>query len=251
MNPTPPPNPPNPPTGPPNPPNGSYGGFSPYATGAYPSSPVKPVRGAAYAAMTALGLHALTLLVFGGAALWTLYLLGTAEIDEGLLDLHDAVITVLAVQGSAGFVLAAVTVIVWLWRARTNAEVISGSPQHWGRPWIIFGWVVPILNLFVPRRIVGDVWEAVAPSKGTALINAWWTLWLVYLVGDQVAGRMDGESSLDAMRAQLQAFVLLAPVGIAAAVLAILVVWRITRHQEQHADRIAQAIAAPPPNPQP
>lgn len=82
---------------------------------------------------------------------------------------------------------AGITFVVWLRRVRVNAEVFRPHGHHHSRPWIFWGWVVPPVCFWYPRRIVLDVWRASTPAGpgGEAprprlwAINVWWASWLV------------------------------------------------------------------------
>ncbi|MEU9018795.1 DUF4328 domain-containing protein [Actinomadura sp. NPDC048394] len=145
--------------------------------------------------------------------------------------------------------LTAVAVIVWLWQARANADVID-LPGGWGRPWVIFGWLVPIMNFRVPRAIVGSVWRTSAPDASLRLVNAWWATWVVYLVGTRLA-RLDLTGTSAHIANQLTLYLPVAADGAAAAVLGALVVRRLTRAQEAQAVRLAEAARRPPVAPGP
>ena len=65
------------------------------------------------------------------------------------------------------------------------------------------------------------------------LVRAWWTMWLLYLILDRLVARVSGPYRDPAApsRAAMNGIVV-APVGIAAALLAIWVVWRLSGLQE-------------------
>ncbi|MEU0003059.1 DUF4328 domain-containing protein [Streptomyces sp. NPDC006314] len=137
--------------------------------------------------------------------------------------------------------------LCWLWRVRVNAEVFNPGGQSKARGWTIGGWFVPVVNLWFPRRITLDIWDssaAWADRPGHALVNSWWFVWIVSLFADRAAATMyrraDTAAALrDAARQMLfsDAF------DIVAAVLAILVVLKITRMQHE------KALAGPVPIP--
>jgi Domain of unknown function (DUF4328) len=72
--------------------------------------------------------------------------------------------------------------VVWFRRARINAER-HGYRQRRARGWTFWGWIVPIVNLWFPFQIMGDVWRAGLPNQErgkTAWPPAlWWTCWLL------------------------------------------------------------------------
>ncbi len=61
----------------------------------------------------------------------------------------------------AGFGIA---FIVWLWRARINAEN-HGWPQRRARGWAFWGWVIPVVSLWIPFQFLGDIWRAGLPER--------------------------------------------------------------------------------------
>jgi hypothetical protein len=214
-------------------------------------SNLKPVRGVALAAMIALGLQAAIMLVIACLAVMTMNTIPWVPMDPAEADavrraneLHGWVMDALFLQGYAGYGATAVALIVWLWRVRANAEFMDAAPQRWGRPWVIIGWFVPILSLWMPRQIVADVWRATAPGRRTFLINAWWLLWLLLWGVDVSLRFVDAPQSFDAMTTQMEFVVLDSLVGIAAAVLAVLVVRAVSRAQREHISKIAQLAAA-------
>lgn len=72
--------------------------------------------------------------------------------------------------------------VVWLRRARINAEG-HDYRQRRARGWTFWGWIIPIVNLWFPFQIIGDIWRAGLPTqqrRKTAWLPAlWWTCWLL------------------------------------------------------------------------
>lgn len=75
--------------------------------------------------------------------------------------------------------------LTWLWRARTNAELINNAEHRLPRGWTIGGWFCPIVNLWFPRFVLDDIWRTSRPGVPTdqhrvhgleqsPLIRAWW-----------------------------------------------------------------------------
>jgi Domain of unknown function (DUF4328) len=88
--------------------------------------------------------------------------------------------------------------VVWFYRARINAER-HGYWQRRARGWAFWGWIVPIVNLWFPFQIMGDIWRAGLPAEQrgeTAWLPAlWWTCWLLSGLGIFGAGTLSGKSS--------------------------------------------------------
>jgi Domain of unknown function (DUF4328) len=87
--------------------------------------------------------------------------------------------------------------LVWFYRARINAER-HGYPQRHARGWAFWGWIVPIVNLWFPFQIMGDIWRAGLPagqrSETAWLPGLWWTCWLLSGLGIFGAGKMSVNS---------------------------------------------------------
>lgn len=84
-----------------------------------------------------------------------------------------------------GWLTAPLMFIVWLTRARTNAELIDPRSQSLARGWAVGGWVVPIVNFWFPFRIVHDLWTVSRPAGLTSTgrpVHWWWTAWVLYLI---------------------------------------------------------------------
>ncbi|MEU4549117.1 DUF4328 domain-containing protein [Nonomuraea dietziae] len=48
--------------------------------------------------------------------------------------------------------------VCWLVRARANAYAISPGVVHtYAAPFMVLGWILPVINLFVPKGIVDDI----------------------------------------------------------------------------------------------
>ncbi|MFC4531244.1 DUF4328 domain-containing protein [Sphaerisporangium dianthi] len=209
-------------------------------------APPRPVHGRAVAVVAALALWSVVELFAGVIGAIRFSLIGRTAAGEpssagdarSLDDLYDLSsdlrLGVLAV--------AAAVYIVWLFRARANAEGLSWVQHRHGRPWLVVAWVVPIANLFVPRRIIDDIWLSSRPGpppdgrraeRPSWLVFLWWTAYLVYFFGiratENTLERMLEEDALPWL-ARLEVARPLA--GVAAAVLAALVVWRISGFQE-------------------
>jgi hypothetical protein len=149
-----------------------------------------PVRQIATAATTMLFANCAANL-FGSWTDWHRYQVATdylaGEPGIGVADLVSADnvamsamwLTFLALVGAATLFL------MWLWRARVNAERLCRAEHRWTRGWTIGAWFVPVVNLWFPRQIVDDVWRTSRPGvpadtyradglASSPLVSAWW-----------------------------------------------------------------------------
>ncbi|MGY1498072.1 DUF4328 domain-containing protein [Streptomyces sp. QTS52] len=156
-------------------------------------------------------------------------------------DQADTLYYVAGVAQTATFFATAVFFLVWFLRVRVNAEVFNPFGHTMKRGWTGWCWFVPIVSLWFPRRIMLDIWDASSPAGTRAphgLVNAWWTLWLIALfTSREDFGSFDRADTADEIRSGVVQVLVSDAVDIAAAVLAILVVLRLTRMQQEKALR--------------
>ncbi|MCX5092400.1 DUF4328 domain-containing protein [Streptomyces sp. NBC_00365] len=164
--------------------------------------------------------------------------------------------SVMAAVGVVQLVSLAATVVVylvWFYRVRINAEVFDPFGHEMGRAWTGWGWFVPLVNLWFPRRIMLNTWDASRPvgsRTSHGLVNAWWAMWITTLVVGRAGfvSYRGAETVVDLYGAAGE--VLFADVtGLVAAVLAVLVVLRLTRMQNEKALRGPVPPGEPVPAP--
>lgn len=132
---------------------------------------------------------------------------------------------------------AAITFLFWLHRAQHQARRL-GLPGTTTPTWAVLVWFVPFLNLIQPMVILGDLWNHAGRARvgGYQWIGLWWS---AFLVGGFASTR---DAELAGPRNPLLQFQVLGDALLAvAAVLAIVIVRRLTNAHEAMA--VAQATA--------
>lgn len=87
--------------------------------------------------------------------------------------------------------------LMWFYRSRINAEG-HGYRQRRARGWAFWGWIIPIVSLWIPFQVMGDVWRAGRPDdqrRKTAWLPAFW--WLGWLLSGLSFGVRTHPSRLD------------------------------------------------------
>ncbi|WP_377271646.1 DUF4328 domain-containing protein [Peterkaempfera sp. SMS 1(5)a] len=137
-------------------------------------------------------------------------------------------------SGSCGaaFLAAVLLFIAWLANMRSRADVLWPEGQRRHSAWLIFGWLIPIGRLFIPKMYVNDLWAAAQPDlrrrRGHPLLAVWWLSVLAaghWAVAPSAVER--AATSQDVCRA-LQKVMLSDGLWIVAAALTIGVVWRLS-----------------------
>jgi hypothetical protein len=136
-----------------------------------------------------------------------------------------------------------VLLVVWMWRVAKNAEASGRERPRFAAGWTIGGWFVPFANLVIPVLVMQDLWrasDATVPlgdpewrrARGSALVGWWWAAHLLALLRFGGGGDVESRDDLEALRTMdgLAAFGMVA--AIAAAILLVSVVRRLSRRQE-------------------
>jgi hypothetical protein len=175
---------------------------------------------------------------------------------------HGSIQAALGPAGAAHTIaslLAAVAFMIWLFTARLNCDNLGGNAS-WTPGWAIGGWLLPVASLYIPYKVVLDVREASetdepdesAPRLRRAPVGLWWAAFIVMSVLGAIDGVVQTEAStkatlpslLDGRTLVYGATVLEVVSTIVCAVLACLVVLRITRAQRRTAQVHAMASAS-------
>ncbi|MCF3136186.1 DUF4328 domain-containing protein [Streptomyces olivochromogenes] len=137
-------------------------------------------------------------------------------------------------------ILALLQFSIWLANMRDVADVLWRQGQRRRRAWLVFGWVIPVAQLFVPKMFINDLWAASRPEpqrrRGHPLLTAWWLSVLVAANGygdafDELKKAVDASQARHALRQMMVGESL----HICAAALSIVVVWQLVRRLERAA----------------
>jgi hypothetical protein len=144
-------------------------------------------------------------------------------------------------------VALAVVVIIWLWRAYTNIDVLGAGPKRYGRGFTIGAWFIPIGSFFMPKQLINDTWRAADPrAPGNpmwtklpiARISSVW--WVVFMVSGVLAwaGWTGSSSNADDLSQANSAEIVSAVVTLVAAILGAVTFRRLTARQEDRAEQL-------------
>ncbi|WP_169950476.1 DUF4328 domain-containing protein [Microbispora sp. H11081] len=226
-----------------------------------PPAPLQPIRGVGTAAVVMLAADSVVCLMASvidaqRAVLVDRFLTDTNSVPISDLETNDVLYAASGLVETVVYVATAVAFLVWLFRARANAEVLCPWPQRRATPWLIFGWVVPIVNFWFPKQIVDDIWTSSKPgaveesgslatARRSGLVWAWWLAWVVMTLVTRLVSRMyvDAEE-LPEIRDAAVFDIVGNVLTIGTAALAVAVVLAITRFQEDRRQAAFWSYAA-------
>lgn len=158
-------------------------------------TPWRSVHGLGVALQILLWCAAAAWLLHAGALGWQRSVAEDAfALDfSALADLQDADD---AVAGTGGIALLLglavfVLVIIWLWRASKNLEVLGRFRPTLGPGWAIGGWFIPFASWVLPAIVLTDAWRGSDPTvavgdpqwKRARPSGVFWLWWLSYVAG--------------------------------------------------------------------
>ncbi|CDR08114.1 protein kinase domain-containing protein [Streptomyces iranensis] len=210
-----------------------------------PGTRLRPIRGLATALISMFGI-------------WLVLTLLDMALNISLLDTYSALDSGAAsndllyskrsdaeAMDSGTGVAALVLVVVWLVWFRTayiNSTVLHPGRQRFGSGYAVGAWFIPIAQLWLPKQIANDVWDSSTPPgpgrRGRAVLHWWWMFFIVMFLMVPADGIVEIATGSDRdPRPSAIVNIIDDSIGILTALLAIAVVRRITKMQEQRAAR--------------
>ncbi|MFE0421110.1 DUF4328 domain-containing protein [Streptomyces sp. NPDC058953] len=218
-----------------------YGAPMPFAPA--PPRVTAPV-GLSYAVIALLGVYVLAALLSVGASL---NLASVAEdmdvspfsVTKDDADDADALMALAIVFRVLVVIVTGILFIIWFAIARGNAAAFAPQIDKWGKGFAVGGWFIPFACVAIPRLVAGATWEAsrrnpYAPKseQPRTILTVWWTLCIVsYLAWQGTVMNYDKAETPGALKSAAYGLVFADLLSVAAAVMAIFVVRKITRMQ--------------------
>lgn len=189
------------------------------------------------------------------------------EIDDA-----DRLVLVAGIAIATAYLLVGpLTILPWFFRAYRNLGRRGTVSLRYKPGWAVGAWFVPILQLWRPKQIANDIWRA-SPADAeisseawhsrpvAAIVHWWWGLLLTAGFLGNVAARVilsndeplltrgDVTDALERERSGYSIDAFSSLLAIAAAILLIIVIRRITRAQTEASTRPQPAPPTSPPS---
>lgn len=234
-------------------------GPPPAATGHLPPyvAPFRSPRGLATALTALFGLTVGVdlLAVASDAHVWRLTdeMAGGGTVEDADLARADALQVVGGVLQVTLLVATAVVFIIWFHRVRRNADFFALDSCEMKSGWAIGAWFVPIGNLWLPRKVAGEVWNAgidwdsEARRPSPTPVNVWWALFVAtWLVGRVAGSAYKDAAGVEEMKRAAGMMMFSDALDAVAAVFALLFVRKLTRMQLDKATARQEQILPQP-----
>lgn len=225
--------------------------------------PTNAVKGLAVAITCVMGFQFIAMaLAFGGFA-WRLSLLSKLDSDPGSVPFDtvtrsDNLVRTGTVLEALGFIALATLVMIWLWKARTNAGVYAPGLMRLGRGWAVGGWFIPLANWVLPFIVAGDVARGTTtglPGRRERVGVPAWVWWISWVAANLIGGvagieankgnpDTDSAAYLKGLHDNAQSDLVALPLLTLAGAMLLVFIWQVTRVQ-----KLRNAAYAPPPMP--
>lgn len=152
-----------------------------------------------------------------------------------------------AVLGALVYIPSVVMFCVWIYRASTNARALGARHMTISAGWSVGWFFIPFANWVMPYKAMSEIVRASDPDAMDGrwhlatlpgIVPAWWACWLISGVASQISWRLDGSAELITAGIWLDVFSSVVSAG--AAWLAILIIQRIHRDQQEKARRVPE-----------
>jgi eukaryotic-like serine/threonine-protein kinase len=153
------------------------------------------------------------------------------------------------------YVGAGAAFLGWFHRVYRNLPRLGVWPQRFDSGWAVGAWLIPLVNLWQPKRAVNDAWRGSEPTPGPkrlddhphvpTIVHVWWAAWVVASLLWVAEVSLGPEAqTLPAQKRETILAIAADTATFVAALLAILVVRRLTKRQSE---AVRKALAGWPP----
>lgn len=203
-----------------------------------PPNVVRPIRAVGAATrwlLLASAAVSLTALLNDSWGIGAYLVLDVGTVPVWTLQLYDAVLVALAFLTPA--VLLATAIFWSVWQYRAAASLTPGSLRR-SPGWHVGSWFIPIAMYWMPFQNVGDLARGSRARLRRGILGSWWATWIAGNLGIGIANQMYGRAeTLPGLGAALTTSIFFYALQIISAVLAWIVVARITEAIEPRAAR--------------
>lgn len=167
------------------------------------------------------------------------------RVPFGDLDASDDRVAAAGIAQLVTYLITGIAFLLWYSRAYRNAIAMGIRKPRYGTRWAVAYWFIPLANLVLPKKVMNDIYRGSDPEMtygdpGFAqrpvhpLLHWWWALWILAVILSRVAASAIGDATTpEDFAFASKAYVVSDLTDMVAAILAILVVRKITARAEE------------------
>ena len=109
---------------------------------------------------------------------------GTAA--DQIITTYDAMTVLIPITMISSWVITS----LWLKKLHIAATATNPTAMRLKRPWVFWSWIVPVVSLWFPKRLIEDLLKSDATDEAKALIGkdtlTWWLTWIGFALVNNV-----------------------------------------------------------------
>jgi hypothetical protein len=132
-------------------------------------------------------------------------MLGGAYVSNAQVEANDARQKMIGLIYIAIWLVLAVLILKWIYRANFNARQLGASGMQFTPGWSVGWYFIPVACLWKPYQAMNEIWKASANpqdwqnQQGSPLLGWWWFLWIVFNMIGWVLLRMPEAKTIEAL----------------------------------------------------
>ena len=109
---------------------------------------------------------------------------GTAA--DQIVTAYDAITVIIPITMISSWVITS----LWLKQLHVKATVVSPTAMTLKRPWVFWSWIVPVVSLWFPKRLIEDLLKADGSEEAKSLVGkdtlTWWLTWVGFALVNNI-----------------------------------------------------------------
>ncbi|MCF8554345.1 MAG: DUF4328 domain-containing protein [Candidatus Nanopelagicales bacterium] len=109
---------------------------------------------------------------------------GTAA--DQIVTAYDAMTVIIPITMISSWVVTS----LWLKKLHIAATATNPTAMRLKRPWVFWSWIVPVVSLWFPKRLIEDLLKAKGSDEAKSLIGkdtlTWWLTWVGFALVNNV-----------------------------------------------------------------
>ena len=109
---------------------------------------------------------------------------GTAA--DQIVTTYDAMTVIIPITMISSWVVTS----LWLKKLHIAATATNPTAMRLKRPWVLWSWIVPVVSLWFPKRLIEDLLKAKGSDEAKSLIGkdtlTWWLTWVGFALVNNV-----------------------------------------------------------------
>ena len=135
------------------------------------------------------------------------------------------------------FVATSAVFCAWIHRVSANLVSLGTERQRFSPAWAVIWWFVPVTQLFRPYEVLKEIWRESRPTSSRQeswnLLRWWWTAWITAIVLAPLNWLLNGSGEAEIQIFSGQMAVVRFSSMLAATVMAVMMVRRISALQDE------------------